>query len=386
MLQSTATFRYKKSVSRMNECEQKATPADNELAASPVMMEQENGPTRLSLFTFSSGQVLEHPEPSLQSITEFNEQQQLLWLNVEGLLDQNLINGIAQLFSLHPLAIEDLNMVQHRPKAESYDNCMFVVMRALLPQGRCETEQFSLFLGSSFLITVQERQSSVVKEVVRRLNQSHSSLPLSADRLAYEVIDALLDEYFPAFEGYAERLEQIECDLLDGRIHFTLANIRALKREIMVMRKAIWPMREVVNNLIHGDNELISEKVRVYLRDCQDHIFHLMDLAETYREVAADISDIYISAVSARLNETMKVLTILSTIFMPLSFIASLYGMNFDTDSPFNMPELKWPYGYPFALGLMLLTVLAMLGLFYKKGWIGRRRDAPGLLKEEDIE
>lgn len=343
-------------------------------------------PTTLSLFSFSNGQAVLRSDADLDLIAQLYKSDELLWLNIEGLQNQGLINGVADIFSLHPLALEDVKMVQHRPKAEQYDNCLFIVMRALIPQGKGATSQFSLFLGQHFLITVQERNCSVVQEVVQRLTQHHRELPLAADGLAYETIDALLDEYFPAFEHYGEWLEQIEGDLLEGRINYTLANIRSLKREILSIRKALWPMREVINNLIHGDSRMICDKVRLYLRDCNDHIFHLMDLAETYREITADISDIYVSAVSARLNETMKVLTIISTIFMPLGFIASLYGMNFDTSSPFNMPELHWHYGYPFALALMLLTVSGMTAFFWKRGWIGRSYKKPELLRGEDYE
>lgn len=277
-------------------------------------------------------------------------------------------------------------MLHHHAKAERYDNALFIIMRALIPGGRGVTEQFSIFFGHRFFITLQERQGTVVQEVVQRLKRRRRDAPLAADELAYETLDALLDEYFPAFEAYGEWLERIEDDLIEGHLHNTLENIRTIKREILSLRKSLWPMREVFSALIHDEYDVISERMRLYLRDCHDHIFHLMDLAETYREVTAEISDIYVSAVSARLNETMKVLTIIATIFIPLGFIASLYGMNFDTSSPYNMPELHWRYGYVFSLLAMLLMALAMLAFFWRRGWIGRGKKKPALLRGDDYE
>lgn len=339
---------------------------------------------RLQLYTFRGGHIELHTCPDVECLIKFHASGELLWLNVEGLNDGGLLERIAKTFGLHPLTMEDVQMHTHRAKAERYDNSLFVVMRALSPAGGGTTEQFSLFLGQNFLITLQAHAGSVVAEIVQRLSRRRRDTLITADELAYETLDTLLDEYFPAFEVFGERLERIEDDLIDGRIHNTLDNIRMIKRELLGMRKSLWPMREVFNTLLHDENELIGEHVRVYLRDCNDHVFHLMDLAETYREITTEISDIYISAVSARLNETMKVLTIIATIFMPLSFIASLYGMNFDTSSPFNMPELHWRFGYLFALGMMLVTALLMAVFFWRRGWIGRGNKKPALLRDDD--
>lgn len=340
----------------------------------------------LQLFTFHEGQVVRHPAPDLAALRTLRDAGELLWLNVEGLADRALLEQIGNIFGLHPLAIEDVQVLNHRPKAERYDGVLFVVLRALIAEGQGVTEQFSIFFGHHFFITFQEGHSAVMDAVEQRLRRRHHVGTLTVDELAYETIDALLDEYFPAFESYGEWLERIEDDLIDGHLHNTLENLRTIKREILSLRKALWPMREVVSALIHDEGDLVSDRVQLYLRDCHDHVFHLIDLAETYREITAEISDIYVSAVSARLNETMKVLTIIATIFIPVNFIASLYGMNFDTASPFNLPELKWRYGYLFALGIMAATALVMLVFFWRRGWIGRNRKKPALLRGDDYE
>lgn len=340
----------------------------------------------MQLFTFEEGVAVRQADPDLDTLRRWRDSGQLIWLNVEGLADRALLEQIGYIFALHPLAIEDVQVLNHRPKAERYGDVLFVVLRALIAEGRGTTEQFSIFFGKQFFITLQEGHSGVVDAVEQRLKRRHRDVPLSVDELAYETIDALLDEYFPAFESYGEWLERIEDELIDGHLQNTLENIRTIKREILALRKALWPTREVVSALIHDEGDLVSDRVQIYLRDCHDHVFHLIDLAETYREITAEISDIYVSAVSARLNETMKVLTIIATIFIPVNFLASLYGMNFDPASPFNLPELKWRYGYLYALGLMATTALVMLVFFWRRGWIGRNKRKPALLRGEDYE
>lgn len=363
-----------------------ASPQLPGLVPKLVGIPAEREPTKVELFTFHEGRAVRQPETDFETLQDWRKSGELLWLSIDGLADVALLERVGSLFGLHPLAIEDVQLLNHRSKAERYENALFIIMRALVPGGRGATEQFSLFFGHNFFITMQERHSTVVPEVVERLKRRHRDVPLAADELAYETLDALLDEYFPAFEAYGEWLERIEDDLIQGHIHNTLENIRTIKREILLLRKSLWPMREVFSALIHDEYDVIGERMRLYLRDCNDHVFHLMDLAETYREITAEISDIYVSAVSARLNETMKVLTIITTIFIPLGFIASLYGMNFDTSSPYNMPELGWRYGYPIAVAVMLLAAGGMMLFFWKKGWIGRGRKKPALLRGDDYE
>lgn len=346
----------------------------------------ERSQPRMQLFTFLDCRAVKQEDTDFEMLQQWRESGELIWLHVEGVGDAEFLERIATLFGLHSLAMEDVQVLNHRPKVERYEHGLFIIMRTIIPEGRATTEQLSMFFGHNFFITLQERPSAVMQEVVIRLNRRRKEVTLGADELAYEMLDALLDEYFPAFEAYGERLERIEDELIEGHIHNTLENIRTIKREILSMRKALWPMREVFSALIHDEYDVISDRVRLYLRDCNDHVFHLMDLAETYREITAEISDIYVSAVSARLNETMKVLTIISTIFMPLGFIASLYGMNFDTVSPFNMPELKWRYGYLFALGAMAATAGVLVLFFWRRGWVGRGNKEPALLRGDDYQ
>jgi magnesium transporter len=189
------------------------------------------------------------------------------------------------------------------------------------------------------------------------------------------MLDAVVDHYFPVLEAYGEQLDALEEEILEGASRRTMHRLHGTKRELMGLRRAAWPKREALNALSRDPHELISDDTRIYLRDCYDHAVQIMDLVETYRDLASSLTDLYLSSVSQRMNEIMKVLTVFAAIFIPLTFVAGVYGMNFDTDvSPLNMPELEWYWGYPFALLLMALTGLGLLGYFWRKGWIGRER------------
>ncbi|MGF1611214.1 MAG: magnesium/cobalt transporter CorA [Kiloniellales bacterium] len=306
----------------------------------------------------------------------------VLWVNVEGLADIELIRRLGELFGLHRLALEDVVNVHQRPKVEEYGDHIFIVTRMLRGDEASEagqgpvTEQVSLFLGEGFLLTFQEHPGDPFNLVRERLRGQRGQIRgAKADYLAYALLDAVIDNYFPVLERYGEALEDLEDAVIESTDHRQTAAIHAMKRDLLALRRSIWPQREMINSLIRDSSPLISDQTRIYLRDCYDHTIQLMDLVETFREIASGLVDVHLSSISARMNEIMKVLTIIATIFIPLGFIASLYGMNFDTEvSPWNMPELEWTLGYPFALGLMAAVAIGLLTYFWRKGWIGGDR------------
>jgi magnesium transporter len=301
----------------------------------------------------------------------------VLWVNVEGLADIELIRRLGEHFGLHRLALEDVVNVHQRPKVEEYGDHIFIVTR-MLPAEQEEgegpvTEQISLFLGDGFLLTFQERAGDPFNMVRERLRGHRGQIRgAKADYLTYALLDAVIDNYFPMLERYGEKLEQLEDAVMEQADHRQTARIHAMKRDLLALRRSIWPQREMINSLVRDSSPLINEQTRIYLRDCYDHTIQLMDLVETYREIASGLVDVHLSSISTRMNEIMKVLTIIATIFIPLGFIASLYGMNFDTRvSPWNMPELEWVFGYPYALGLMAAVAFGLLYYFWRKGWLG---------------
>lgn len=300
------------------------------------------------------------------------------WINVDGLADLELVQRLGEIFGIHSLALEDVVNVHQRPKVEEFADHLFIVARMIHIGQHATTEQVSLFLGDRFLLTFQERQGDCFEPVRERLRLGRGQIRnRQADYLAYALLDAVIDGYFPVLEECGERLEVIEDKVTAQTSGVQVAEIYEIKRELLLLRQAIWPQREVVNALTRESSLNVTDQTRLYLRDCYDHTIQLIDILETYREIATGLVDVHLSSVSTRLNEIMKVLTIIATIFMPLGFIAGLYGMNFDGEaSPWNMPELRWYWGYPLVLGLMIAAALGMLYYFFRKGWImgGRGR------------
>ena len=301
------------------------------------------------------------------------------WINVDGLGDAAVVARLGEIFGIHRLAQEDVINVHQRPKAEEYPHHLFIVCRMPVGNGDADSEQVSLFLGSNYVLTFQEVRGNCLDGVRERLRRDRGRIrEMGADYLAYALLDAIIDAHFPVLENLGDRLEDLETGVFATPGPDILAKIHGLKHDLRSLRRSVWPLRDMVNSLIRDKSPMITDQTRIFLRDCYDHVVQLMDFIETMRELSADLMDIYHSSVSARLNEIMKVLTVIATIFIPLSFITGVYGMNFDTDaSPWNMPELKWFFGYPFALGLMASVAGLLLSWFYRNGWIGsakRRR------------
>ena len=292
------------------------------------------------------------------------------WINIEGLHDTGFMEQIGAQFGLHPLILEDILNTDQRPKLDDMGDYISVVMKMLdydEATGGIVTEQVSLILGENFLISFQEgRQGDLFDPVRERIRSGKGKIrKMGPDYLAYALIDGIVDNYFSITEKISEKIEEIEETLLSDPSNETIHAIHHLKLAILHLKKYIWPLREIINALAKGESPLISESTLIYLRDVYDHIIHAIDTIETTRDMISGMLDIYLSSVSNRMNQVMKVLTVIATIFIPLTFIAGVYGMNFK-----YMPELDWPWGYPMIMGFMAAAAGVMLLLFKRKNWM----------------
>jgi magnesium transporter len=295
----------------------------------------------------------------------------VLWVNVDGLGDPETLRSIAEQFGAHRLVIEDAINLGQRAKSERYGDQVFIVLRMPLP-GIHGTEQVSLLIGEGFVLTMQELSGDVFEQVRERIRNGLGRIRgFGADYLAYALIDAVIDGYFPILEALGDELDNLEDEVFGDPDQETLARMHGLKRDLVNLRKAIWPHRELLAGLERDASDLLLEETRHHLRDAYDHVIRIIDLAEALREVATDLMNTYLTMVSNRMNEVMKVLTVVATIFIPLGVIAGIYGMNFDTTiSRWNMPELGWTFGYPAVILLMLAAAVGMLLFVRSRRWL----------------
>ncbi|MDX9787292.1 MAG: magnesium/cobalt transporter CorA [Desulfobacterales bacterium] len=303
-------------------------------------------------------------EPSIESGTG-----KTVWLNIDGVHDVALIEAIGNRYTIHPLTLEDILHTGQRPKAELFDDYMYIVLRMIQydeADGQLRSEQISFILFPGLLISFQESiDDDVFSGVRERIQKGKGKIRgLSCDYLAYALIDAIVDHYFVILEKFGQDVESLEEELTDSPSRHSMQRIHELRHEFIYLRKQIWPLREVVNNLTKGDGGFFQEKARFFLRDVYDHTIQVIDTIESYRDILSGYMDLYLSIASNRMNEVMKVLTIISTIFIPITFIAGVYGMNFK-----HMPELDWRWGYFGAWGLMGISAFAMIFYFKKKDW-----------------
>jgi magnesium transporter len=316
-------------------------------------------------------------EKTVQDVSELEgllDDSLISWVNVNGLGDGKVLTEIADLFGIHRLALEDVIHVHQRAKVEEYGDELFIVTRMISRENSdLVTEQVSLFLGEVFLVTFQEHAGDCLEPVRERLRKNRGRIrKAGSDYLAYALLDAVVDAYFPILEDLGEELEGLEDEILDRPTNATVARIHSLKRELLLLRRTVWPMRESINSLLREEGPRITHDTQLYLRDCYDHTIQVIDMVESHRDSASGLMDFYLSSVSNRMNEVMKVLTIIATIFIPLTFIAGIYGMNFNPEaSPWNMPELSWRWGYPAIWALMLIIGGSLVALFRRKGWLG---------------
>jgi magnesium transporter len=332
-------------------------------------------PAELAVIDYNLEKVDVHSAATTQDVPHYLEDNSVSWLDLLGLGNQQTWQELSQIFNFHRMLVEDVVNIPQRPKIEHYkDQLLIVTWMVTLPNiGKgFVKEQVSLVLGHHYLLTVQEEPDHDCFQGVRdRISNSQGQIRKhGADYLAYALLDAIIDGFFPVLEHYGELIEELEDEVVTRPTKYTLAKIYEIRRDLLTLRRAIWPQRDAINQLIRDRSEFISDEVTVYLRDCYDHTVQVMDMVETYRELATGLMDVYLSSVGNKMNEIMRLLTVMSSIFIPLTFIAGVYGMNFKTElSPLNMPELGWYWGYPACLSLMGVTALSLVIFFWRRGW-----------------
>jgi magnesium transporter len=291
------------------------------------------------------------------------------WINLDGVHELDLLEKFGAEFDLHPLVMEDIVNTEHRPKLEDFDSYLFLVLKMLqydTRQREIHTEQVSLILAPGVVLSFQEKEGDVFEGVRERLRGNKGRLrKMGADYLAYALLDAVVDSYFGILEQIGDQIEQLEDELVMQPAPETLGKIHHFKREMILLRKAVWPLRELIGGLQRSESPLIAESTGIFLRDVYDHTIQIIDTVETFRDMLAGLLELYLSSISNRMNEVMKVLTVIATVFIPLSFIAGVYGMNFDF-----MPELHWRWSYPLLWLFMLAVAGGMYGYFRKKRWL----------------
>ncbi len=331
--------------------------------------EQKIERSKIRILDYDETRVEEKEIRTVEEAFPFKGKPTVTWISIDGIHDKEIIEKIGDHFNIHLLLLEDIMNTNQRPKMEDFGEYLFIVLKTLSHDeegDRISAEQVSLIVNRDVVISFQERESPIFEPLRERIRNGKGRVRrMGTDYLAYSIIDAIVDEYFVIIENIGEDIERFEDNLVLDPGPRTLKGIQSLRTEMLILRKAIWPMREVVLGLERLESALIQESTDIFFRDVYEHTVQIMDTVETYRDMLSGMLDIYLSSISNRLNEVMKVLTIIATIFIPLTFIAGVYGMNFDF-----MPELKWRYGYAFAWSVMLAVVGVMLYYFRKKKWI----------------
>ena len=340
-----------------------------------LKIESDAPPPVIILIDYSEAKATKVQIEAPEDCEPYLDTESVSWVDVKGLGSEDILQRLGQVFNLHPLVLEDIVNVPQRPKVEEYEDQLLIVARmvTLTADGQnFISEQVSFILGQHYLLTVQEEpEHDSFGPVRERIRCNKGTIrKRNSDYLAYALLDSIIDGFFPVLEAYGERIEELEDEVVANPTRKTLEKIHSIKRELLTLRRSIWPQRDAINLLIRDGTELVSPDVQIYLRDCYDHAVQVLDMVETYRELASSLMDIYLSSVSNRMNEIMKTLTVISAIFIPLTFVAGIYGMNFNTEiSPWNMPELNWYWGYPLCLGLMVVITVSLCAFFWRRGW-----------------
>ncbi|MFH1169803.1 MAG: magnesium/cobalt transporter CorA [Chloroflexota bacterium] len=324
---------------------------------------------KIRILDYDEAQFEEKEAKTIEESFPFKDKPTVTWINIDGLHEVEIIEKLGSHFGLHPLLLEDILNTEQRPKMEDFGDYIFVVLKMIYcceKGDEIEAEQVSLILGSNFVISFQEREGDVFNPIRDRIRKNKGRIrKAGADYLAYALLDAIVDNYFLILENVGEKIEDTEQQLATNPSPETLQYIRELKNEMIFLRKSIWPLRELISGLERGESTLIHESTGAYLRDVYDHTIQIIDTVESYRDMISGMLDIYLSSISNKMNEVMKVLTIFASIFIPLTFIAGLYGMNFEF-----MPELTWHWGYFALLGFMASVGISLVFYFKRKGWL----------------
>jgi magnesium transporter len=331
------------------------------------------GPVKITVIDYGPDHLEEKVVVRFEELLPYRDSPTTTWINIEGLHDIALLESLGQHFGVHSLTLEDVLNCGQRPKIEDYGTYHFLVMKSLsLKEGSLELEQISFILGKNYILTIQEVPGDSFEAVRQRIRRGKGLIrKAGADYLLYALVDALIDEFFPVLERYGEQIEELEDEVILRPSPEILQRVHAVKRDLLVLRRTAWPERDTINAFSREESHLISNETKVFVRDCYDHIIQVIDITETYRDLSSGLQEAYLSSISLRMNEVMKVLTIISTIFIPLTFIAGIYGMNFDPRvSPWNMPELEWYWGYPFSLTVMAIVAVGLIIFFRRKDWL----------------
>jgi len=324
---------------------------------------------KISILNYDKTNLDEKEAKTIEECFPFKDTPSVTWINIDGLHEIEIIEKLGNYFDLHPLLQEDILNTNQRPKMEDFENYIFFVLKMVYccqTKGSTEIEQVSLILGSNFVISFQEREGDVFNSVRDRIRKNKGRIrKAGADYLAYSLLDAIVDNYFTVLENIGETIEDTEQKLATHPTPETVQVIHKLRREMISLRRSIWPLRELINNLEHSESKLIHESTDMYLRDVYDHTIQIIDTVESYRDMISGMMDIYLSSMSNKMNEVMKVLTIFASIFIPLTFITGIYGMNFEF-----MPELKWQGGYFTVLCLMAVVAISLVIYFKRKKWL----------------
>lgn len=330
--------------------------------------ERKSEETQISIISYDAHTLEEKELETIEEVFSYGNTSGVTWINIDGLHDMDMIEKVGNHFGLHPLALEDIVNTQHRPKLDDFEDYVLVACKMISwkeEKNELEIEHISLLLGKNYVITFQEKRGDVFNPVRERMRKAKGRIRrMGADYLAYALMDAVVDNYFIVLENMGEEIEALEERVLDNPEPAILNAIHRLKRELIFLRKSVWPLREIIAALEKGDSALVNEKTLVYFRDVSDHTIQVMDTVGTFRDMLTGMMDVYLSSVSNRMNQVMKVLTIMASIFIPLTFLAGIYGMNFE-----HMPELKWPLGYPLVWLIMIVLGLGMLFVFWRKKW-----------------
>lgn len=360
-----------------------------------VIFDPEAPLSQVTYVAYDGTRLVEEAVADLTAIEANFGKWPVLWVNVEGLGSPDIIKRLGEIFSIHPLAMEDIIHLHQRAKFEQYDENFFLVAHMiegkagnpsnLVTQEMVATEQISMYVGSNFVVTFQEGPVDATKPVLDRLRKGRGLLrSRGSDYLTYAIIDSIIDAYYPVLEAFGERMEVIEDRILEEPSKRLVSQVHIAKRELLGLRRALFPLREALGSILRTSPANFTAETLLHLRDCYDHVIQITDLIETYRELCSDLMDVYLSSISNRLNEVMKMLTIITTICAPPTLIAGIYGMNFHTDSPYNMPELSWSYGYFFALALMAITSSLMLLLLFRSDRFSSKEPTIKWLRNED--
>lgn len=331
--------------------------------------------TNITVIDYDVDNFVEKELKTIEECFPRRDKQAVSWINLTGLHQLDIIEKTGKHFDLHPLVLEDIVNTGQRPKIEDFDSYLFIVIKMLYPdEGHAEvhSEQVSLIVGSHVVISFQEKAGDVFNPVRERIRSGKGRIrKMGTDYLAYALLDAIVDSYFAILEKFSEEMEETEKKLVSDPGPQILQDLHRLKGEMIFLRKSIWPLREVLSGLLRRESSLIQESTVLYLRDVYDHTIQIIDTIETFRDLISGMLDTYLSSVSNKMNEVMKVLTVIATTFIPLTFIAGIYGMNFNPEvSPWNMPELNWEYGYFVAMGIMIIIALGMVLYFKGKKWL----------------